>query len=215
MRRYLFILLVAGGISLLWAAAPLDFSSLLAHLRQVYGEEAEARGKAWQSVIERSRSQPPLIQLKAINNFFNQMKFSSDESVWGVEDYWATPIEFIGRGEGDCEDYTIAKYYSLIEAGFPADKLRLMYVKAVEYNQHHMVLTYYEQRGAEPLVLDNIDPVIRPASERDDLIPIYSFNADFLWLAKARSSGQHVGKSDRISLWRDLQERHAQQAQKN
>ncbi|GAA5216970.1 transglutaminase-like cysteine peptidase [Corallincola platygyrae] len=211
LRRLLVFVLAALSLSGLWAAAPLDFTNLLAQLRQAFGDDAYERGQRWQSAVERSRDKSPEEQLTIINDFFNQLTFSNDIDVWGQEDYWATPIEFIGRGAGDCEDFAIAKYYSLIEAGFPAEKLRLMYVKALDYNQHHMVLTYYERRGVEPLVLDNIDKKIRPAGERDDLLPIYSFNADFLWLAKARNSGKHVGKSDRISLWRELQERFSSQ----
>ncbi|MCL6415955.1 transglutaminase-like cysteine peptidase [Aestuariirhabdus sp. Z084] len=212
MFRYLLPLVIVSLVSLSQAASLLDFQQLLSYLREHYGAEAEARGSSWRQALDDSRNQPRAVQLQVINDFFNQMFFSTDEAVWGQEDYWATPLEFIGRGAGDCEDFAIAKYYSLIEVGFPAEKLRLMYVKAVNYNQHHMVLTYYEKRGAEPLVLDNIDPVIKPASLRNDLVPIYSFNADFLWLAKARGDGKQVGNSDRISLWRELQQRHSQQA---
>lgn len=210
LRKSLLLTLLFGA--LLHAAAPLDFVLLIENLRQKYGDEAKLRGQHWAEVVEHSRALEPEQQLKAINDYFNTFLFSDDIVVWKQTDYWATPMEFIGRGAGDCEDFAIAKYYSLIEAGFPADKLRLMYVKAIDYNQHHMVLTYYSKRGVEPLVLDNIDPKIKPAGQRDDLIPIYSFNADFLWLVKARGEGKNVGRSDRLSLWRELQQRYVQQA---
>lgn len=198
--------------TLLHASTPLDFSQLINSLLQRYGQSAQARGERWSEVVEQMRDYEPEQQLKAVNDYFNSFLFSDDIVVWKQEDYWATPMEFIGRGAGDCEDFVIAKYYSLVEAGFPADKLRLMYVKAIELNQHHMVLTYYPRRGVEPLVLDNLDPVIKPSGQRQDLLPIYSFNADFLWLVKARGEGQNVGSSDRLSLWQDLQQRFAREA---
>lgn len=198
--------------ALLHASTPLDFSQLINSLLQRYGQSAQARGERWSEVVEQMRDYEPEQQLKAVNDYFNSFLFSDDIVVWKQEDYWATPMEFIGRGAGDCEDFVIAKYYSLVEAGFPADKLRLMYVKAIELNQHHMVLTYYPRRGVEPLVLDNLDPVIKPSGQRQDLLPIYSFNADFLWLVKARGEGQNVGSSDRLSLWQDLQQRFAREA---
>ncbi|MBW8192067.1 transglutaminase-like cysteine peptidase [Neiella marina] len=198
---------------LLLANAQLDFSKVISALRTHYGEEAGLRGERWRTLIETNRGKEELQQLELVNDYFNGFLFANDDVVWQQEDYWATPVEFIGRAAGDCEDFTIAKYYSLLEMGFDASKLRLMYVKAVTYNQHHMVLTYYPKRGAIPLVLDNIDPVIKPATQRGDLIPIYSFDADYLWLAKARGDGKLVGDSSRLSLWRDLRQRQSQYLQ--
>ena len=70
-----------------------------------------------------------------------------------------------------------------------------------------MVLTYHPNPDAIPLVLDNLDPEIKPANERNDLIPVYSFNGDGLWLAKERNSGRSVGSSGRISLWTQMNAR--------
>lgn len=199
--------------ALLSANPQLDFSKVVSALRQDYGDEAGERGEHWQALVETNRGKSELEQLALVNDYFNGFLFANDDVVWQQEDYWATPVEFIGRAAGDCEDFTIAKYYSLLEMGFDASKLRLMYVKAVTYNQHHMVLTYYSKRGATPLVLDNIDPVIKPATKRGDLIPIYSFDADYLWLAKARGDGKLVGNSSRLSLWRDLRQRQSRYQQ--
>jgi hypothetical protein len=66
------------------------------------------------------------------------------------------------------------------------------------------VLTYYPQARAVPLVLDNLDPKILPADQRTDLQPVYSFNAEGLWLAKMRSEGQKIGTANNINMWRDL-----------
>jgi predicted transglutaminase-like cysteine proteinase len=141
-----------------------------------------------------------------VNDFINRrIAFDDDLSIWGQNDYWATPAELIGQGRGDCEDFSIAKYYSLIELGIPISKLRLVYVKAAlsgpdgVFLQAHMVLAYYATPNADPLVLDNLNPQILPASRRSDLSPIFSFNSAGLW----QGTGNQSSKSN-LSRWQDL-----------
>lgn len=162
------------------------------------------RNMASQNGWARSR-----IRARAIKRsecLFNQLNFVNDIHLWGSKDYWATPLEFLGSNAGDCEDFTIAKYFSLLELGVSDKKLRLVYVKAIELNQFHMVLAYYSTPSAEPVILDNINPQIKPASKRKDLLPIYSFNGKNLWLMKS-NNGQLAGDSSRLSLWNDLRAR--------
>jgi predicted transglutaminase-like cysteine proteinase len=172
-----------------------------------YGEFAQRRIIAWRETIDSNRSKNIQTQLSAINDFFNQMDFVNDIDHWGKEDYWATPIEFLSTRGGDCEDFTIAKYFALRELGVPDEKLRLVYVKALTLNQHHMVLAYYHTPTAVPVILDNLDKAIKPAIHRKDLLPIYSFNAENLWLSKEKGRGELVGGSSRLSLWTDLNNR--------
>ena len=70
-----------------------------------------------------------------------------------------------------------------------------------------MVLAYYETPGSVPLILDNLDAAIKPASMRKDLIPVYSFNGAQLWLNKERGRGVLSGNSSRLKRWRDLRQR--------
>jgi predicted transglutaminase-like cysteine proteinase len=172
-----------------------------------YGPDAEKRIVAWRKAVDGVQGGTDLEKLIAVNNFFNQMDFVDDIDHWGKEDYWATPIEFLGTRGGDCEDFTIAKYFSLRELGVPDEKLRLVYVKALKLNQHHMVLAYYHKPTAIPVLLDNLDKTLKPASKRRDLLPIYSFNAKNLWLSKEKGRGVLVGGSSRLSLWTDLNSR--------
>jgi len=134
-------------------------------------------------MLQGERNLPEQEQLTAVNRFFNQqLDFQDDARIWRQSDYWATPVEALIKAAGDCEDYALAKYFSLRQLGIPSDKLRITYVKALKQNQAHMVLTYYSSPGAEPLVLDNLIGDIRPASQRKDLLPVYAFNADGLYL---------------------------------
>ena len=161
----------------------------------------------WQDLIHKNKSTTDQDKLEKVNQFFNQMEFLNDLDNWGEEDYWATPVEFIVCQAGDCEDFSIAKYFTLDAMGVPEEKLSLTYVKALKYNVHHMVLSYYSRPGAEPLILDNIVDIVKPASECSDLIPIYSFNGTSLWLAEQRGRGKLAGSSYRLKRWQDLLKR--------
>jgi predicted transglutaminase-like cysteine proteinase len=163
--------------------------------------------REWQNLILSNTSISDIDKLKKVNQFFNQLEFVNDIDNWGEDDYWATPVEFIVCQAGDCEDFTIAKYFTLYAMGVPEEKLSLTYVKALKYNAHHMVLTYDSTLGAEPLILDNIVNTVKPASERSDLIPIYRFNGTNLWLAEQQERGKLVGSSSRIKRWQNLLEK--------
>lgn len=174
---------------------------LLSNVRQVWGVDAEQRVRGWDQLMYRQLQDSKLsdwAKISQANSFFNQVEWLGDEEHWGVQDYWATPIETLASNGGDCEDFSIGKYFTLLYSKVSPEKLRITYVKSLEYNQAHMVLTYYATPGAEPLVLDNIKDKILPASKRTDLVPIYSFNGDSVWLAQG--AGRKLGGSSKDSL---------------
>lgn len=198
------LLAVALGIGSL--RADWDFSRIGSRAEQLYGPLGDGRGRLddWQRLLREQVGVEELAQLQAVNRFFNlRLRFRDDIQTWNVKDYWATPVEALFRGAADCEDYAIAKYFSLRQLGVPSEKLRITYVKALRLNQAHMVLTYYAHPEAMPLVLDNLIDAIEPASQRSDLLPVYAFNAEGLWLPGARG-GKQVGDSKRLSRWQDL-----------
>lgn len=179
----------------------------LMQVEHKYGKLAIQRILAWEKLIQQHHMATDLQKLEKVNAFFNQMGFVDDFLHWGVTDYWATPIEFLATGGGDCEDFALAKFFTLRAMGVDEAKLNMTYVKALSLNQAHMVVTYFSSVGAEPLVLDNLVDTIELSSKRSDLLPVYSFNATGLWLAKTRGQGQLVGRSDRMKLWRELLQR--------
>ncbi|HAO23868.1 MULTISPECIES: transglutaminase-like cysteine peptidase [unclassified Methylophaga] len=179
--------------------------ALLQKIENEYDSDARQRVEAWQALMLEGKDLTDHEKLTVVNDFFNSnVLFVDDILLWNQEDYWATPIEMLSIGAGDCEDYSIAKYFTLKQLGVDEDKLRITYVKATNLNQAHMVLTYFENRRAIPLVLDNLINEIKSANRRQDLIPVYSFNGTGLWLAKSRGEGQRVGDASRLSLWEDL-----------
>lgn len=177
---------------------------LLAAAEEKYGVMAKRRLLAWQSLIREDSGTTDLQKLEKVNIFFNRVEFVDDIIHWKKKDYWATPVEFLTTGAGDCEDFSLAKYFTLKALGVKERKLNMTYVKAVRLNQAHMVVTYFEKPDSIPLVLDNLIPEILPATKRKDLLPVYSFNGAGLWLAKSRGRGQKVSGSERLKRWTDL-----------
>ena len=207
-------LLALVALSLAAVAVELDTITdpQIGKLAQQFGPTAKTRLSDGRSLVTTAKNkalQQEREKLELVNDFMNRTPFVADVQHWGKEDYWATPVEFLSTHGGDCEDFSIAKYFALRSLGVPDEKLRITYVKEiVVYNEAHMVLAYFPAPDAEPLVLDNINKTIRPASTRTDLIPVYSFNGSGLWLAKDQTGrGQSVGGSDRIGHWKDVQSR--------
>ena len=170
-----------------------------------FGTGARERLQGWKRyAAERKGSALAERELLAdVNRMLNRIRFVDDAVHWGEADYWATPAESVGSGGGDCEDFSIAKYFLLKELGVPISRLRMTYVKAQKLNQAHMVLAYYPRPDAEPLVLDNLEDTVRPASQRKDLVPVYSFNDEEVWIeARGRS-----GSPSQIRNWNELLQR--------
>ncbi len=174
-----------------------------------FGPGSTALFRDWKKNITDGTGLGESEKLRRINAFFNRhIHFEDDTTAWNQADYWATPLETLARGQGDCEDFAIAKYYSLLELGVPMAKLRLVYVRARLDGpagptlQAHMVLAYYATPNADPLVLDNLKGEIRPASARTDLTPVFSFNSEGLW----HGTGNQSGRSS-LSRWQDLLQR--------
>lgn len=204
---FLIAILTFGTVCPTPARHDYDQMQLLAVER--YGETAGGVVAAWRQLLDGLTGQSIDVQLKGINDFFNRrIIFAEDLDIWGVADYWATPLETMGRGRGDCEDFSIAKYVSLRLLGVSDETLRLIYVSArvggmfSQVTQAHMVLGYYPQPEAEPLILDNLLPDIRPATQRLDLQPVFSFNSDGLWVAGTGTAASD--SSSRLSRWRDV-----------
>jgi predicted transglutaminase-like cysteine proteinase len=177
-------------------------------LTALYGDKSKVRAEKWHGMLVEHQTDSDWEKINKVNYFFNrEIDYEDDLTLWGKKDYWAAPAETIGRGAGDCEDFAIAKYFSLTSLGVDPDKLRLMYVRQLSVNQPHMVLIYFENPKDPPFVLDNFNPKVLPANKRRDLKPIYSFNAQGLWMAKAKGLGRKVKNSRGVSAWNNLVQR--------
>lgn len=190
--------------------ANLDPARLRQSMQRLYGQAGIAVLEEWFALLDRLAGAELDVQLKGVNDFFNRrVRWVDDDKNWGPVDHWATPLETLGQGKGDCEDYSIAKYITLKQLGVPSHQLRMIYVKArigrSNITQAHMVLGWYEAPAAEPLILDNLVPSITPAERRTDLDPVFSFNSEGLWAGG--SSQSRADPLARLSRWRGVIDR--------
>lgn len=224
MKRYysiypLLLSILIGGCSQHKVLEPIDYSaiqhdtkknytidqSILNKIETEYGIFAKRRALALVDIMNESRDLDDMKKMEKVNDFFNLFPYESDQTIWNTSDYWATRFEFIGKGKGDCEDYVIAKYFTLKELGVPTSKLFMTYANSLRFKTSHMVLSYYVTPGSIPVVMDNFNYKILPVNVRTDLVPIYSFNGDDLFNAKQTQIGKIVPASTRQNrAWDEL-----------
>ena len=208
LNLWLGTLLLGFGSSILMAAGalrpPALPSPILDAAEQTYGSQAVRRLRHWQALVTSQQNALEWHRLLKINHFFNRLQFAEDKNQWGQQDYWATPVEFLSSGRGDCEDYAIGKLFSLYATGMAVDKLRLMHVYSESLGQAHMVLLYMANPGEHPLVVDNLMDKISAARDRTDLDPLYSFNPSGLWLNERIDRGRKVRGYVGSTLWDQL-----------
>jgi predicted transglutaminase-like cysteine proteinase len=195
---------VSGGLN---AATPYGCDLTTAAPEDTVANAQSSHILAWQRMLNSERFASEREKLERVNRFFNAFRFCPDLAQWGQEDYWATPAELLQSGVGDCEDFALAKYISLRCLGVPVQRLRLTYTVALRLGQPHMVLVYVPERTDELLVLDNLVPDICSVSERPDLLPVYSFNDDDLWLNRESGGGERIGDAGCLQAWNALRAR--------
>ena len=96
----------------------------------------------WQAFVETQNGRTKLEQLVSVNAFMNERRYIVDPINWGVNDYWATPQQFLKKF-GDCEDYAIAKYVTLKRLGFSTDDMRIVVLKDLNLGIAHAVLAVF------------------------------------------------------------------------
>jgi predicted transglutaminase-like cysteine proteinase len=118
-------------------------------------------------------------KLDRVNAAVNRHPYIPSTVNWHESNHWETPFEFLRKG-GQCQDYAVAKYLLLREAGVPASSLRLVVLRDTHLGLDHAVTVAFV-RG-EALVLDNQQQEVVPASRLDYCRPYYSINEQGWWL---------------------------------
>ena len=138
----------------------------------------------WKDLKKKTSGRSFLEQLDIVNRFWNLWPYRSDQEVYRKQDYWAAPYEFLIQS-GDCEDYCIAKYYTLKELGVPVDDMRIVVVRETIRNIGHAILVVY--RGNDIYILDNLSNDVRQAERVRNYLPQFSVNEKHRWIhVKAR-----------------------------
>jgi|TARA_R110002012_G_scaffold252806_2_gene431767 predicted transglutaminase-like cysteine proteinase len=209
--RLCLILFLTGTLSSA-QTVNVKFEKLISLLHEQYNPVRAAVGLKMQKMLENLKGADEIEKVNTVNTFFDEeLTYQTDIALWHEKDYWASPLETLGKGRGDCEDYAIIKYFMLRYLGIDESQLRLVYVKAriggprSKITQAHMVLSYYLPKQNDPLILDSLLADVVPASQRTDLLPVFSFNTEGLW---AKGSTESVASpTARLSRWRNALEK--------
>ncbi|WP_419904775.1 transglutaminase-like cysteine peptidase [Kiloniella sp.] len=131
------------------------------------------------SIRNLSRNQ----KIKAVNSYFNKWDYKSDQGIYGTQDYWASLSQFM-KNSGDCEDYAIAKYYTLMALGFKDHEMRIVALKDQNAEKGHVVLALYEREDIQ--ILDNLSNSITSHHTLRNYTPLYSVNQTSRWVHKPK-----------------------------
>jgi len=115
-------------------------------------------------------------KIQRVNLYINKIVPRYDSYNYKNEEYWATPFEFFSNAGGDCEDYVVAKMYSLEVLGINPNIMYMSAVKEKYIGGNHMVLSLFLDKNRSPLVLDNLSTKILSLDKRVDLELIFMFN---------------------------------------
>jgi predicted transglutaminase-like cysteine proteinase len=177
---------------------------LLEKVREQHGAVAEARLRNWKRMVKHSDARLDIEKLTLVNEFINRAHRVNDTDSWYKTDARADPLEFLVNHSGDGQDFTVAKLFTLHQMGVDLAKLRISYVKSNGLNRPHTVLAYFSSPTSEPLILDNVERLIKPSSAREDLEPIYLFDPRDVQMVDGGSRQLPKEKSNHIVKWQNL-----------
>jgi predicted transglutaminase-like cysteine proteinase len=145
-------------------------------IKQKYGQIHVNLIGDYHQTIQKYKLLAREVQLPMVNSYLNTLLPGHDSIRNKQEEYWSTPKEFLSMGTGDCEDYVIIKYFTLIDLGFDENKLYFAIVREQSSINLHMVLLYEGSAEEPPLVLDNLSFRVLDLPARYDLELIEFFN---------------------------------------
>jgi predicted transglutaminase-like cysteine proteinase len=142
------------------------------------GQSSNCIPASWTTLLAALKGQPLRRQIELANDALNRIRYVPTMQNWRRAMYWETPLEFLRYG-GQCQDYAIAKYELLRQAGVPANAMRMVVLHDTAIGRDHAVLVVYVE--GEPLVLDILNPSIVPADASIPYRPYYSINENAWW----------------------------------
>jgi len=210
---YVLVVLCAISISTNVHALQAEDAALIRRLpvtMKVTAHEAMTKIARWQAFVQYVRQRSDTDKIAAVNDYFNRFHFVTDATLWHQPDYWATPLQVVAVGGGDCEDLAVAKYFTLRILGIADDRLRLIYVLNHDTPSGrpdpHMVLTYRAAESADRLVLDILTSEIQNLAQRKALEPVYGLNSTGLWYFDDNARDIPAGNPAQLVQWRRLSE---------
>jgi len=139
---------------------------------------AAGEAKRWLDFAQSINSLSKKDKIDRVNKYFNKWQYRTDMDAYGQSDYWATPVEF-AINSGDCEDYSIIKYFALRELGFSPDDLRIVVVRDQIRGIAHAIFVVFD--GNTVWVLDNQTDLLLPQERYSHYVAQYSINEKYRW----------------------------------
>ena len=144
------------------------------------------------AVIDDVRRHDGRARLETVNRAVNDaIRYTGDMEQHGVADLWSAPLATFGSGRGDCEDYAIAKYVALREAGVAAEDMRIVLVRDMAVREDHAVLAVRE--GGRWMILDNRSMAPIADSDVRNFMPLFALDQDGVKLFAAPYVERAIG----------------------
>ncbi len=138
----------------------------------------------WSALKSRFGKMSKISQLQAINGFFNNIPSKDDILNYGKDEYWAAPGKFMSKFSGDCEDYSISKYFALQHLGWKKENLFVLFLHDNINQGMHSVLAV--KNGNKTFILDNLSRpahLLVPAEQYVNQVKLHSMaNYEGYWV---------------------------------
>ena len=129
------------------------------------------------AIVDSGRALEGRARIGEINRAINlNLKPRSDLALYGAEDVWSPPLATFAIGAGDCEDYAIAKFVALQEAGVSPDDLRIVILRDDLRVEDHAVVA--ARLDGHWLTLDNRHMVLVEDHDVRRYRPIFLVDRD-------------------------------------
>ena len=136
------------------------------------------------AVIEVAGGLDGRARLDAVNRAVNgAIRYTGDMAQWGVADLWSSPLATFATLRGDCEDYAIAKYVALRQAGVAAADLRIVLAHDNALGEDHAILA--ARHDGRWLILDNRRADLAEDGEVRHLAPLFAIDQSGVKLVAA------------------------------
>jgi predicted transglutaminase-like cysteine proteinase len=135
--------------------------------------------KNWLAFLDSIMNLTSAEQIHKVNEYANQKEYILDMENYGIEDYWATPKQFL-QNSGDCEDFAIIKLLSLKQLGFDTQKMRIVVVQDTNQRVAHAVMSI--NSGGDILILDNQINEVLSHTAIFHYVPVYSVSETGWWM---------------------------------
>ena len=172
--------LAEGPLTVKWRAVERAIEDELKIIAQCKSDRAScASPQALQflKIVDDASAQTGLARVGEINRAFNlAIRPMSDQAQYGVEDLWTSPLATLAAGAGDCEDYAIAKFVALHEAGVSSDDLRMFILRGISSGEDHAVVA--ARVDGRWRMLDNRYFLMLEDADVTKYQPVFAIDAD-------------------------------------